>query len=160
MLTLPVADSYEALPVKLLETCVLFHAADEKAGFIKIDDDLTLKPAALDPANAAALFSSADYIGTPVQGPFHNRVWHVGKCAQPIPPVYGKPIKCSWARGALYYLSHHALEKLSHYYMRFPGCLDGEIYEDKAVGDILYDNDVLLAPYVLEPFLGLDSSVQ
>lgn len=161
ILSLPVDDNYEALPVKICETCLFFAALNDRSGIIKIDGDLTLAPNfKLNLEQNAALFSAADYIGTPVGEITHDRLWHFGKCRQPMQVVYGKPLKGSWARGALYFLSHHALGKLAHYYMRFPGCLDGELFEDKAVGDVLGDNDIKLLQYVLEPVLGLESERQ
>jgi len=161
VLTLPVGDSYEALPVKIFEAYTFFQAIDRQGSIIKIDDDL--KPVTgftPDRSNLVALFSHADYMGIPVQNIFHDRLWHDGKCGKAVPPVYAKPIKSSWARGALYVLSHTALEKLALYYMRFPGCLDGERYEDKAVGDVLHENSIHLTGYHLEPLLGLDSREQ
>jgi hypothetical protein len=160
-LSVSVADIYEALPTKVFETFVLFQALGVRSGVIKFDDDLTLPPDFVpDLRKTTAMFSSADYMGVPVQNPFHDRIWHFGKCAEPTPAVYSKPIKSVWARGPLYFLSAYALEKMSQHYLRFPGCLEGEIYEDKAVGDVLYDNAVLLTKCVLEQTLGLDSKVQ
>ena|GEM_PF-6234342 len=160
-LSVPTADVYEALPIKVFETFLLFQALGARCGVIKFDDDLTLPPDFVpDLRKTTALFSSADYMGVPVQNPFHDRIWHFGKCAEPTPAVYSKPIKSVWARGPLYFLSAHALEKLSQHYLRFPGCLEGEIYEDKIVGDVLYENGIMLTKCILENVLGLDSKVQ
>ena len=160
-LTLPVLDSYEALPVKVLEVFTLLQAVDERCGILKIDDDLvTLETAPLKLRQVAQAFAIGDYMGSVVFSPFHDRIFHMGKCQQPTPPVYGKPVKTPWARGALYYLSAHALNRLTTHYLRFPGCLEGEIYEDKAVADVLHDNGIVLTGCALEPLLGLDSARQ
>ncbi len=159
ILTVCADDSYEALPVKMAETHVFLRAAQSDLSFLKIDDDMKLTPiTSLEIGQIRSLFSSADYMGCSVFGLDHNRLWHVGKCKTPVPAVYSKPIKTPWARGAIYSLSAHAAEKLTTYYMRFPSTLDGEMYEDKATADMLYDNGVLLTPCNIEHFLGIDST--
>ena len=111
----------------------------------------------MDMRQIAGFFASAAYIGNSIYETGHDRLWHFGKCSQPVPVVYGKPLKAPWARGALYYLSAQALERLSSHYLRFPGCLAGELYEDKAVGNVLYDQGVLFSAHRLENLLGLGS---
>lgn len=161
VLTLPVSDSYEGLPVKVFEANVFFNAIGGGVGVIKIDDDLVPVPDfTLDLQTVLTSFAAADYQGRPVSTLYHDRLWHFGKCQGPVPSVYGKPVKAAWARGALYYLSPAALEKLVQDYLRFPGVLDGELYEDKAVGNVLFDNGIKLSPRELEDVLGLNSGLQ
>jgi hypothetical protein len=158
VLTLPVADTYETLPAKIAELCLLLRVLSPGCGFLKIDDDLLSVPGRVrDTGQAAGIFATADYIGVPIHNIFHDRIWHFGKCAAPVPAVYGKPIKSVWARGALYFLSARALDKLTGHYLRFPGCLEGELYEDKAIGDILHECGIVLMQYPLEKLVGLNS---
>lgn len=160
ILTLPVADTYEALPVKVFETCSFFYANGATSGLIKIDDDLALVP--IEPLalhKIACFFETTDYVGLAIMSSFHNRLWHAGKCKDPVPSIYGKPVKGPWCRGALYFLSNSSLKHLSKHYFRFPGCLDGEMYEDKAVGDVLNDNGIFPTPLALETLLGFDTAV-
>jgi SAM-dependent methyltransferase len=66
-----------------------------------------------------------------------DRCWHVGKCEHLKDQPYGRRFRASWAGGRLYYLGPQAVETLVREYLFFPGELDGEIFEDKAVGDVL-----------------------
>ena len=158
ILRLPVSDVYEALPYKVFETWAFFEALGVRHGVIKIDDDLQINQnAALDIERVRSAFAAADYMGIALSSPHHDRAWHQGKCASPVAPVYGKPFLAPWARGALYYLSKSALEQLTSHYLRFPGCLDGELYEDKAVGDVLYTLGIRAVNEPLERILQIST---
>lgn len=158
ILTLPVADSYEALPRKVFETLLFFEALGAPHGVLKIDDDLRLtSDAPLDLERIQTAFAGADYMGIALASVFHDRAWHYGKCATPVNAVYGKPFVAPWARGALYFLSQNALSLLCAHYVRFPGCLDGELYEDKAVGDTLFHLGLRLTNRPLEQILNIST---
>ncbi len=158
VLRLPVSDVYEDLPAKVFETWTLFEALGTKHGVLKIDDDTRVLPdMAADIDEARAVFAQADYMGITIASPFHDRCWHHGKCATPVSPFYGKPFVAPWARGALYFLSKGALTALTSHYLRFPGCLAGELYEDKATGDILHGLGVSALDYAIEPVFGFDT---
>ena len=156
ILTLPCDDSYEALPTKIFDGFTFLHALCNSCGILKIDDDLELHSSLpLEADRLAGLFGAHDYLGLALKHVHHDRSWHFGKCASPVPPVYGKPFRNPWARGALYYVSARALGLLSEHYLRFPDCLAGELYEDKAVGDVLYQMGIAVEDRPLEPFLGI-----
>lgn len=154
VLRLPVNDDYEGLPHKVLELYVLFEALGARHGVIKIDDDVTIdtrSPLALDAVRA--VFRSSTYAGTVMSYPHLDRTWHFGKCASPVAAFYGKPFVAPYAHGPLYFLSQPALQTLASHYLRYPGCLDGELYEDKAVGDILHSHGIGAEHRPLQPIL-------
>ena len=155
VLTLPVNDTYEGLPSKVLEIATFLNAFTTKSGFMKIDDDLTVESSAtVDYQKVHDTLKAADYMGVTAHTSFQDRTWHTGKCQQNMPAIYTKPFRVNWPRGPLYFMSHRALQKLAEHYMRFPGSLDGEIYEDKAVAEILYDNQIIATPFTLEKLFG------
>lgn len=158
VLQLPVSDVYEDLPAKVFETWTLFEALGARHGVLKIDDDTRVLPdMTADIDEARAVFAQADYMGITIASPFHDRCWHHGKCATPVSAFYGKPFVAPWARGALYFLSKGALTALTSHYLRFPGCLAGELYEDKATGDILHSLGVSAFDFAIEPVFGFDT---
>ncbi|WP_167367781.1 hypothetical protein [Methylobacterium pseudosasicola] len=138
ILQLPVNDDYEGLPYKMFEAYTLLNALGAKIGVIKIDDDISVcNETALDLEEVRTAFKFVDYMGNIMGYPHFDRAWHFGKCASPMPAIYGKPFIAPYANGPLYFLSKAALSKLATHYLKYPGCLDGEIYEDKIVGDVL-----------------------
>lgn len=159
VLCLPVDDSYEGLPIKMFESFVLFSALGAHHGIVKLDDDLQFLPSsgAFDLASIRTELASAHYMGLALSSLHHDRVWHLGKCESAVPTAYGKPFRAPWARGALYALSGHAVTMLAHHYLRFPGCLAGELYEDKAVGDVLHEAGVPLRDRPLEQLFGVST---
>lgn len=160
VLRLPVSDVYEDLPAKVFETWTLFEALGARHGVLKIDDDTRVLPdMTADIDEARAVFAQADYIGVAITSPLHDRCWHHGKCATPVSPFYGKPFVAPWARGALYFLSGGAMTALTTHYLRFDACLSGELYEDKATGDILHGVGVSILDYAIEPVFGFDTDV-
>ena len=158
VLHLPVGDDYECLPQKVFETYTLLSALGAAHGIIKIDDDLKLyDDVPLDIVRIRSIFPQADYMGLALSSTRHDRAWHFGKCVSPVAPIYGKPFLAPWARGALYFLSERAASALTAHYLRFPGCLGGELYEDKAVGDVLHALGIRLVPAPLEPVLRIST---
>jgi hypothetical protein len=158
VLSLPVHDAYEGLPLKILEFYTLLASLGD-CGVLKVDDDTCIASGVpLEENRVRSLLSAGDYLGKPVANILHDRIWHHGKCTLPVPFIYGKPVKAPWARGPLYYLSAYALRTLARHHLRFPGAIEGEIYEDKVVGDILYENHIPLVSAALELPLGLVTS--
>ena len=156
IVTLPCDDSYEGLPAKIFNALTFFHELGATHGVLKIDDDLELHPMpSLQALELSNVFASLAYAGCALRHLNHDRSWHFGKCLTPVPAVYGKPFTNAWARGALYYVSGPSLALLSRHYLRFPGCIDGELYEDKAVGDVLYQLGVGVTHFPLESILGI-----
>jgi hypothetical protein len=94
-------------------------------------------------------------MGVGIQSTYYDRAWHHGKCSAPIAPIYSKPYIAPFANGPLYFLSKHALGALTGFYLRFPGYLAGEFYEDKAVGDLLYRLGFALRNRSIESILGV-----
>jgi len=144
VLQLSVADTYEALPRKVLEGLTAIRQLHGDVNVLKLDDDCTPMPG-FDPARLQAIAQQCDYAGVPVGGTDCDRCWHVGKTASPV-PVYSRRVKGHWARGAAYVLSHRAAGLLTHEWLFYPGEFDGEPYEDKMVGDFLRRQGLTLTP--------------
>lgn len=158
ILCLPVSDHYEALPYKVFELFTLIDVLGARRGLIKIDDDIMVKmDFQLDINKVRSEFLTYDYMGKPIASPQHDRSYHLGKCETIIDPIYGKPFLVPFASGPLYFLSKTALSKLATYYLRFPGCLAGEIYEDKAVADVLYAVGIKVTDKPLEEILKIET---
>ncbi|NYD92205.1 hypothetical protein HD841_004025 [Sphingomonas melonis] len=158
VLRLPVDDVYEALPLKMFETWTLFEALGAQHGVLKIDDDMKIiRHSSLRVEDVRATFADVDYMGMAIPCFIYDRAWHYGKCATSVPPLYGKPFVAPFARGALYFLSKSALRKLVKQYLRFPGCLAGELFEDKALGDVLHSLKVTLVDNPLEHILQINT---
>jgi hypothetical protein len=158
VLKLPVSDDYEGLPYKMLEVFTLFDALEPRCGVIKIDDDVTINknsPLAFDEVRSA--FKFADYMGNVMGYPHFDRTWHFGKCASSVSAIYGKAFVAPYANGPLYFLSKAALSKLTSHYLKYPGCLEGELYEDKAVGDILHSYGINAEHNPLQYTLQIDT---
>ena len=133
--TLPVADTYEALPAKVAAGVheLLRHHGD--VAVVKIDDDCELT-AAFDPARFAALAARHDYTGLALENPWHSRFWHLGKTSRPQGP-YTRRYHGPWAGGACYLLSPRAAGLVSREWALHPAEIADEFYEDKAIGDFL-----------------------
>ncbi|MCJ2140558.1 hypothetical protein [Methylobacterium sp. E-066] len=158
ILKLPVSDDYEGLPYKMLEVFTLFDALGARCGVIKIDDDVTINkdlPPNLDEVRSA--FKFADYMGNVMGYPHFDRTWHFGKCNSSVSSIYGKAFVAPYANGPLYFLSKTALSKLTSHYLKYPGCLEGELYEDKAVGDILHSYGINAEHNPLQYTLQIDT---
>jgi hypothetical protein len=159
-LTLPVDDSYEALPLKVFETCTFFHSLGLRTGILKTDDDNEIHPPQpLDPNLLRAVLSQGDYIGVALAHDQHfDQVWHFGKCSKVVRAFNGRPFRARSAEGQFYYLSSQALSVIGRQYLRFPGCTNGELYEDKAVAETLHDFGILLFNTALDQVFGINIS--
>jgi len=158
VLTIPVSDVYEALPHKTFETRAVMTALGANNGMMKIDDDVNfVGNESLKMADIHAAFDGVDYMGVGIQPTYFERAWHNGKCHGPVPPLYCKPYIEPFANGNLYFLSKKALDESMSFYLRYPGCLAGELYEDKAIGDLLHRLGFALQDRSLEPILGVST---
>lgn len=143
------ADSYEALPAKLLAALDAIVRRHGSVAVFKLDDDCRLD-ANFHPAVFAQLAAAADYAGVPVGAPTHDRCWHIGKTADAGITPYGKRFNGPWARGGAYLLGRRAVDLIHHEWALFPDEFGGEHYEDKMVGDFLRRAGVALTPLVTE----------
>ncbi|GMV60202.1 MAG: hypothetical protein AMXMBFR72_32940 [Betaproteobacteria bacterium] len=141
-------DDYESLPKKVRAAFV--HAYERHGcAVFKIDDDLEITDGTRFVDNVRALIGGAvDYAGFEVGSPDHDRTWHWNKCHDAVlnRTPYGKRFRGTWANGPFYYLSAAALRAFALATLRFPSEIDGELYEDKFVGDTLRAEGVRLAP--------------
>lgn len=160
VLCIPVNDDYESLPYKVFEAYTFFEALEHVHGIIKIDDDVVVRshiPINIDDVRSS--FKEADYMGDVPRNINFDRLWHFGKCTAHISPFYSKPFVAAWATGALYYLSKRSLSHLATHYLKYPGTLQGEIYEDKSVCDVLYKYGIQAEHNSLQKILNLSIDI-
>lgn len=148
LVTLPVEDSYEALPSKVLEgLAFLRRRHGPRTCLVKLDDDMAFD-ARFDPAALAAVARHREYVGQPV-GPMDcDRCWHQGKTSRPL-PVYSRRSEAHFAKGAMYLLGPRAVEHLVREWLFFPGEFAGFLYEDRAIGAMLQRAGIVVAPMSL-----------
>lgn len=141
-------DDHESLPKKVRAAFV--HAYERHGcAVFKIDDDLEITDGTRFVDDVRALIGGgADYAGFEVGSPEHDRTWHWNKCRDAVLNrlPYGKGFRGTWANGPFYYLSAAALRAFALAVLRFPSEIDGELYEDKFVGDTLRAEGIRLAP--------------
>jgi hypothetical protein len=152
------ADNYESLPRKAAAAYTwVYENLGSNIGVLKVDDDQTLVDAARFRTRLKELHTRDAYAGVPVSGVTHDRNWHWNKCQDPVLNVrtYGRPFFRAWAMGGAYYLGPGPLEKVVLFLARFPGILEGEYYEDKVIGDILYFEGTPLESFSSYQHLGM-----
>jgi predicted O-linked N-acetylglucosamine transferase (SPINDLY family) len=148
LLEVDAPDDYESLPKKVRAAFVNAYERHGCAVF-KIDDDLEINDDTRFVDDVRALIGGAvDYAGFEVGSPDHDRTWHWNKCRDAVlnRMPYGKRFRGTWANGPFYYLSASALRAFALATLRFPSEIDGELYEDKFVGDTLRAEGIRLAP--------------
>lgn len=150
---LPVADTYEALPLKVARGVAAIVRRHGSCSVVKIDDDC-LPTAAFRLARFSQLSLQADYVGVPIQDPCHDRTWHHGKTSRPM-GAYTRRYLGPWARGACYLLAPRASACIAREVTLYPGEFSCEYYEDKAVGDCLRRHGVNLMPLVSDAEWGI-----
>jgi len=136
ILTVSASDHYEGLIGKVLEGLIAVRRKFGRVGVLKIDDDACfIAPPRHD--QIVQLIAATQYAGVVIGDNNFDRCWHVGKCASFSDEPYRRRYRGSWAAGPLYYLGPEAVELLVREYLFYPGEFDGEIFEDKAIADIL-----------------------
>jgi GT2 family glycosyltransferase/2-polyprenyl-3-methyl-5-hydroxy-6-metoxy-1,4-benzoquinol methylase len=145
VVTVPVADTYEALPAKVLAAIDAIVRRHGRVAIFKLDDDCVLD-AAFSPAAVATLAARVDYAGVPVGDATHDRCWHIGKTADATLGPYARRFHGAWARGGAYLLGARAVDTIHREWALFPGEFDGEHFEDKMVGDFLRRAGIALEP--------------
>ena len=133
--TLPVADSYEGLPLKVAAGVNALTKRFGAVSIVKIDDDCQLTPN-FTVQRFEQLASQHDYVGVPQRNPLHCRFWHFAKTQRPMGP-YTRRFHGSWAVGACYLLAPRAAALVAREYAFYPGEIAEEYYEDKAIGDFM-----------------------
>lgn len=137
------ADTYEALPHKVLAAIDAIVRRHGSVAIFKLDDDCDIG-ARFSPAAFAQLATGVDYAGVPVGDPTHDRCWHIGKTADAALLPYGKRFHGPWARGGAYLLGTRAVDLIHREWALFPGEFATELYEDKMLGDFLRGAGVTL----------------
>jgi hypothetical protein len=155
VMALDVPDTYEALPKKVLEALFAVRRYFGALPVLKIDDDCTVRGTP-NQAGTAALLNEHQFAGELVGDEWFDRCWHFGKCSSPVfNTPYEKPFVGAWPDGPLYYLGPRAVEVLVRTYVRYPGIIEGEMFEDKLVADLLRSHGISPAHVDLAPIFGL-----
>jgi hypothetical protein len=148
-------DTYEGLPKKVMEALFAVRRRFGALPVLKIDDDCTVEGTP-DHAGIMAFLLEHQFAGELVGDELFDRCWHFGKCSNPIfNEPYEKSFLGPWPRGTLYYLGHRAIDILVRNYLRYPGIVGGEMFEDKLVSDLLRSYGISPAHVDLAPIFGL-----
>jgi hypothetical protein len=154
-LMVPAEDNYENLLWKILESLVAVRRRFGPVGVLKIDDD-TRSAAVPQQDRIAELVATTQYAGFVVGRADFDRCWHVGKCERRSDEPYQRRFRGAWAGGPLYYLGPKAVEALVREYLFFPGEFEGELFEDKAIGDVLRAHGIAPTEFDLQQAFGID----
>ncbi|HET6521978.1 MAG TPA: glycosyltransferase family 2 protein, partial [Geminicoccaceae bacterium] len=138
LLTVPGADSYEALPNKIARAWEYLALASNCRGVLKIDEDVYVEDFRRFAQMVAALGrGAADHVGRCLE--FSDPVYHFGKCGDDgvagEPALHGRVRYCDGGRG--YYLSRRALRRFAEIVVHFPRYLATARYEDVMVAEVL-----------------------
>jgi hypothetical protein len=153
LVTLPVADTYEALPSKVLEGLTFLRRRHGPVSIMKIDDDITLNDR-LDPVALAHTARVYEYAGEVIGDHVCDRYWHCGKTSVPM-PIFSRRQQGRLALGAMYLLGPRAVEHLVREWVFYPGEFSGHLYEDRAVGDALRKANIEVASIDIERMGGV-----
>ncbi|MBE9154469.1 glycosyltransferase family 2 protein [Cyanobium sp. LEGE 06113] len=124
VLTIPVADSYEALATKVFVALLIIHLVGSPAYLVKLDDDIGLASSSSFEKYLGVISAcEANYAGRPISLPLHRQQlhgWHIGKCQDqelhsrgyqyPLPPTYA-------AGGHGYVLGRSGVEACAYMFM-------------------------------------------
>jgi hypothetical protein len=144
VLTVPVSDSYEHLPAKVVAAMVCLALVGHVEAVLKVDDDHRLHQL----AELLRMFRRVQS-KLPVQMGrrtnigvlgHHVRVWHFGKTADPalndLP--FSLPGTTRWLNGASgYFLNQQALRLLCWSHVYFSEYIRIGLYEDITISDLL-----------------------
>lgn len=131
---LPVEDGYEALTSKVLEGMAFLRHQHGQVAIAKLDDDIEFS-ATFDPQKLREVAVTQEYVGN-ILSHLCDRYWHLGKTRQPV-PVYTRRFRSPFAAGATYLLGSRAVDFIVREWVFYPGEFQGQIYEDRAVGEKL-----------------------
>lgn len=153
ILSLPVADSYEALATKVFYAMLIIHLVGSPNYVVKLDDDIALASLrSFEDYLAVLVACDASYAGRPVGFREHRQQlhgWHIGKCQDqtlhsrgyqyPLPPRYA-------AGGHGYVLGKRGTEACAYMFMAmksFFGMSSVEL-EDVYVGHAMVASGIAL----------------
>lgn len=140
VLVIPVEDNYESLPKKVALFYEYIHDHTDYDFVYKIDDDCFLNVANFHKSDFWLYDYSGKIIGLDPSGILPD--WHFGKCEDPKlnSTLYWGKYQGSWCGGGYgYFLSRKSLKIIKNN----KKYLFDELYEDKAVGDVLRKNNIL-----------------
>ena len=144
ILHLNVVDIYENLPKKMLEGIKFIFENTEYDYIYKIDDSHSFNRYPL-----IKNYTEYDYYGNyVVQKDIYMNNWHFGKCTDAsLNSKTNLDFKNEFAAGGFgYILSRKSMEIISK-------CVDyekEELFEDKLIGEILFNNNVILNENIVE----------
>lgn len=139
VLHINIEDIYENLPQKIIKAYEwIYKLSNNITHIYKVDDDFCDKILNFVPAN----FSEYNYYGNFIVESLIN-TWHQGKCDSKIlnNTIYSKDFIGPYAGGGFgYILSKKTLKIL----INNKDEIINSLYEDKAIGDVLYVNNIRL----------------
>jgi hypothetical protein len=157
VISVPSLDNYESLTIKVCEALVAARRLFGRTSVLKLDDDC-VRRGETDTASFFATVSDAEYVGESAGTLCFDRTWHIGKCEDLSPRAYGGRFRVSWARGPLYFLGSDAVNCLVTTYLKYPSDFEGSWdFEDKRIGDTLFENGFRLKVAPLWQSTGLQS---
>ena len=144
MLCVNCNDVYENLPLKLWLAYKYVLTYTDYDYIYKIDDDCLVNMSLLPRVLEVIRENKIDYYGNLAGGRNFDRDWHCGKCNDENlnMKLYEKEYKGDWCAGGIgYILSKKSLKILSENITE--EYIKSELYEDKAMGDMLRANGIL-----------------
>ena len=148
ILTLPINDNYEGLPLKMAWACLVLSICKYELNILKVDDDS--QPDLL--INSFKLLEETQQkdcaaAGYPItqDSPLHlDRGWHIGKSSKKANlNVYSNlGIKCWMSGGTGYLLTSTAISRVAAYTLHTWGFIQGMVYEDIAITKIIDSEDL------------------
>ena len=136
-------DKYELLPKKMSLAYDYIYNNMDYDYVMKIDTDTWVNFNNLKTVVTEMHRKKYDYVGG-VAGGGVDRRWHFGKCTDPLlnQTEYSRPYNGDWCGGGFgYILSRRALKIITKKQNR--EYLESDLYEDKAIGDILRKNGII-----------------
>jgi hypothetical protein len=159
VLSLPVADSYEALATKVFYATLLIHLVGSPDWVVKLDDDIGVAdPDAFHGYLSALAGCGASYGGRPVSLSQHWQQlhgWHIGKCQDPL--LHGRgyqyPLPATYAAGGHgYVLGRDGIEACAYMFMAMKAFfgMDCVELEDVFVGHAMAASGIDLVSCAME----------
>lgn len=144
LLAVPVADSYERLPQKMVLAMSFFAELSTVTSVLKVDDDHRLaRTESLHPGFRAAENSAKGQLGNINRARHfgdHSRAWHIGKCQDKdlgSRPYAGLGV-LRWCDGASgYFVNVRGLRAAHWANLYFREFVDSALYEDMLMGEVM-----------------------
>jgi hypothetical protein len=154
ILTVPAADTYEGLAVKMAMLFRFLGFSGNASCVMKLDDDIRCDREKFSPEDVIQLSRRYDYVGRVINPRLYglHRWYNLGKCQDDHlnRSPYSLPVDCNYAVGPAYFLSPRAINILARSSVYLCQAFQQEYsYEDIAMGKIL--NSFGVHPHHFDP---------